>query len=200
MCGVDEAGRGPIAGPLSFALVIFNRNTLSRILNSELLESLDDSKKITEKRREELYEQINSLADYIGHQFISNKFIDKYGMSYSIFTAIRKLILKNKSRNLFLLIDGNYNFKVHQANSNFLFNYKSIVKGDSKVASIAAASIIAKVKRDRYMNAVSKKYPMYEFSKHKGYGTSLHISKIKKYGFSPIHRVSFRLKDLENGN
>jgi ribonuclease HII len=185
---------------LSFALVIFKQDILNRILKSEILQSLDDSKKLTEKKREELFDLIYSLADYVGHQFISNKFIDKYGMSYSIFTAIRKLVLKAKSRDLFLLIDGNYDFKAHQENSNFFFKYKSIVKGDSKVASIAAASIIAKVKRDRFMNAIDKKYPMYEFSKHKGYGTKLHVSKIKMFGFSPIHRLSFKLKDLENGN
>ncbi len=181
-------------------MVIFKKPTLERVLKAEILKDLDDSKKLTDKKRESLYEEISSVADYVGHQFVSNKFIDKYGISYSIFIAIQKLVIKSKLPNLYLLVDGNYNFKIHQANSKFVFNYRSIIKGDSKVASIAAASIIAKVKRDRFMNSVSMKYPLYEFAKHKGYGTAIHVANIRKYGYCPIHRMSFRLKDGGHGS
>jgi ribonuclease HII len=168
-------------------------------LLGEILKGLNDSKKLTEKNRETLYSEIYSLADKVVHQFISNKFIDKFGISYSIFDAIRKLIIKSNRSDIYLLVDGNYNFKVHQVNTGFSFNYKSIIKGDSKVASIAAASIIAKVKRDRFMNSISSRYSEYEFEKHKGYGTALHIAKIKQYGYSPIHRKSFQLKEGAHG-
>ena len=160
---------------------------------------LNDSKKLTEKKREPLYEEILTHAEKIVHQFISNKFIDKYGMSYSIFDAVRKLILKSKLSNPYLLVDGNYNFKKHQLETCFSFSYKSIIKGDSKVASIAAASIIAKVRRDRFMDSISKRYPDYGFGAHKGYGTASHISKIKELGYLPIHRRSFHLKDGAHG-
>lgn len=199
MCGIDEAGRGPLAGPLSIALVYFSKPILEKILKGEILKGLNDSKKIPERKREDLYSEIYTLAYKVVHQFISNKFIDKYGMSYSIFHAIRKLAIKSNLSNLYLLVDGNYNFKAHQANSRFFFNYRSIIKGDSKVASIAAASIVAKVKRDRFMNSIATRYPEYEFEKHKGYGTLLHVSKIKQLGHCPIHRKSFQLKEGAHG-
>ena len=126
---------------------------------------LNDSKKLSERKRESLYGEILQSANLVVHQFVSNKFIDKFGISSSIFNAIRKLILKSHTSNLYLLIDGNYNFKQYQLQTLFNFSYRSIVKGDSKVASIAAASIIAKVKRDRYMNSVASKYPDYDFGK-----------------------------------
>lgn len=191
---MDEAGRGPLAGPLSVAFVRFSNTTLTKILKGEILPDLNDSKKISEKKREEIYSEIFIHAEQVQHQFISNKFIDKFGLSYSIFDAIRRLLIKAKQKSTFLLIDGNYNFLRQQAENKFLFNYRSIVKGDSKVASIAAASIVAKVKRDRYMNAVSKKFPQYNFIKHKGYGTTVHIKEIKEHGYSKLHRKSFQLK------
>lgn len=165
----------------------------------QVLTGLNDSKKLSERKRESLYGEILQSANLVVHQFVSNKFIDKFGISSSIFNAIRKLILKSHTSNLYLLIDGNYNFKQYQLQTLFNFSYRSIVKGDSKVASIAAASIIAKVKRDRYMNSVASKYPDYDFDKHKGYGTAMHVKKIKEHGFSPIHRVSFQLKDGAHG-
>ncbi len=199
VCGIDEAGRGPLAGPLSVALVAFSKPKLLEILEGKILIGLNDSKKLSEKKRESLYEEIYFSADLIVHQFVSNKFIDKHGMSYSIFSAVQKLIKKTKLPNPYLLIDGNYNFKKHQLENKFPFSYKSIIKGDSKVASIAAASIIAKVKRDRYMNSVSAKFPGYGFEGHKGYGTAFHITKIKELGYTPIHRMSFQLKAGAHG-
>lgn len=95
------------------------------------------------------------------------------------------------------MIDGNYNFAKKQIDSDFHFDYQSIIKGDTKIASIAAASIIAKVKRDRFMNMAEKKYPNYDFAKHKGYGTKAHIEKIQLYDYSKLHRKTFKLK---NGN
>ncbi|HMZ66657.1 MAG TPA: ribonuclease HII, partial [Leptospiraceae bacterium] len=184
MFGVDEAGRGPLAGPLSFAAVKFSKEKLEQILRGNLLPQLNDSKKISEKKREEIYEEIVNSADLVLHQFISNKFIDKYGISISIFDAIRRLVIKSREKSIFLLIDGNYNFLKRQAEKNFQFNYRSIVKGDARIASIAAASIVAKVRRDRYMNRVAEYYPDYQFEKHKGYGTELHIQKIREFGYS----------------
>ena len=180
-------------------MVSFSKSTLEKIFQRQVLKNLTDSKKLSEKKRESLYTEIYSCADLVVHQFIGNKFIDKFGISYSIFDAIRKLVKKSKHCNLYLLIDGNYDFKAHQTNTGFYFPYRSIVKGDSKVASISAASIIAKVKRDRFMDAVAEKFPEYEFKRHKGYGTALHIAKIREHGMSVIHRKSFQLKEGAHG-
>lgn len=193
ICGVDEAGRGPLAGPLSVALVIFPRDILDKIYAGSLLPGLDDSKKLSEKERESLYEQIILNARLVVHQFVSHKFIDKNGMSLSIYLGIWKLFKKSRLDNPILLIDGNYNFTKHQVQLCQSFEYKSIIKGDSKIASIAAASIIAKVKRDRFMKRISAKYPEYGFEKHKGYGTAMHIKKIKEFGYCKIHRLSFKV-------
>lgn len=134
------------------------------------------------------------------HQFISNHFIDKYGISTAIFIGIKKLVSKSKIENPFLLIDGNYNLKEKQKSYNFFFDYLSVIKGDSKIISVAAASIIAKYKRDQYMNSVAKKFSCYGFEKHKGYGSRFHIDQIKKYGYSKLHRKSYKIKELENAN
>ena len=155
---------------------------------------------MSESEISSLYFEIQSIAQRTVHQFISNQFIDKYGISISIFVGIKKLINKSKIKNPFLLIDGNYNFKEKQKSYNFFFDYLSIVKGDSKIISIAAASIIAKYKRDEYMNSVAKKFNIYGFEKHKGYGSKFHIDQIKKYGYSKLHRKSFKIKEIENAN
>ncbi|MCB1177658.1 MAG: ribonuclease HII [Leptospiraceae bacterium] len=197
ICGVDEAGRGPLAGPLSFALVYFPKNILEKVHKGEILKGLNDSKKLTEKKRESLFEELISLPITYSHKFISNRSIDKFGLSYCIFSAVSFLVKKSNLNSSFLLIDGNYNFENRLIGSKIRFDYKSVIKGDSKLASIAAASIIAKVKRDRYMVEISSKYPKYNFDKHKGYGTKSHIEKIKLLGPSKIHRMSFLKGILE---
>ncbi|AZV45779.1 ribonuclease HII [Nautilia sp. PV-1] len=185
ICGIDEAGRGPIAGPLVVAGCIF------KIENGELkienyLEMLNDSKKLSAKKREELFEIIKETCEY--HiVFIDNVTIDKKGLSFAIKSALSEIkeILKASK----YLFDGNSNFGVS--------GIETIIKGDSKIKQISAASILAKVSRDKYMLEIADKYPMYNFKKHKGYITQEHIEEIKKNGFSDIHRKSYRLKALE---
>ncbi len=176
----------------------FSRIKLNDIYSGKILKKLNDSKKLTEFDRESLFIDIYKNAEKVVHQFLSNNFIDKFGIAEAIFVGIKKLILKSNLKSPILLIDGNYNFKKKQAENNFYFNYHSIIKGDEKIASISAASIIAKVKRDRYMNKLSEKFPEYLFSEHKGYGTKKHIELISKYGYSKLHRLSFKLKKNED--
>lgn len=192
VCGVDEAGRGPIAGPLSLSFVSFSEEVLYQIHKGNTLQSLDDSKKLSQKSRELLYYEVKKIANLALCQLVSNKLIDNFGLNYSIYYGIQKLLMKSKLSNPYLLIDGNYNFDRFDRN----FDYISIIKGDTKVASIAAASIVAKVERDWFMQKISEKYPQYEFEKHKGYGTKKHIEHIKKYGYCRIHRRSFVIKGM----
>lgn len=177
IAGLDEAGRGPLAGPVVAAAVSILDYGKFRLKN------IDDSKKLSQKQREFLYEKITSDRNIKwGIGIVSEKIIDKI----NIFEASR-LAMRKATKNLdcgFLLIDGN--FKI---NSRIL--QKSIIKGDSKVVSIAAASIIAKVARDRLMQKAHKKYPQYGFARHKGYGTKLHMEMLAKFGACPMHRKSF---------
>ena len=186
--GCDEAGRGPGAGPLYTACVCFkNYENLA-----DIMPKLNDSKQLTEKTREELYPVIkeNSIfsiqkieIDIIEDINILNASL--YGMAYAATEVIKKL----QSENVLVLVDGNKNLK------NFKYDQKAIIKGDSTSASIAAASILAKVERDRFMNELDKKYPNYNFKKNKGYLTKEHIESIKKYGICKEHRKSF-LKNI----
>ncbi|WP_456479071.1 ribonuclease HII [Nautilia sp.] len=185
ICGIDEAGRGPIAGPLVVAGCVF------RIENGELrienyLDMLNDSKKLSAKKREELFEIIKNTCEY--HiVFVDNKTIDGKGLSFAIKSALTQIKETLKADKY--LFDGNSNFGVE--------GIETIIKGDGKVKEISAASILAKVSRDRYMSEIAEKYPMYNFKKHKGYITKEHIEEIKKHGFSDIHRKSYKLKALE---
>jgi len=190
VCGVDEAGRGPLAGPLSIALVCFPKNLLVKALQGEILNGIQDSKKLTEKKRLELYQQLFSLPIKIAHVFVPANFIDTMGISWCLQRGIQKLVQKSKISQPFLLIDGNYKFE-NKLEQPLNFYYESIVKGDQKILSISAASIIAKVKRDKYMLAIDSKYPNYKFAIHKGYGTALHIKLLQEFGLSKIHRKSF---------
>lgn len=193
VCGIDEAGRGPLAGPLSMALVFFPKEILVQIWNSALLKELNDSKKLTEIQRRKLYRDLYSLPILITHTFLHSESIDKNGMNWCIQKGIENLVKKAKLKNPYLLIDGNYNFFPKD-----FYSYKSIVKGDEKVASIAAASIIAKVKRDQFMKKINFFYPQFKFSIHKGYGTKLHKELILKYGICRLHRKSFLKKFYES--
>jgi len=185
ICGIDEAGRGPIAGPLVVAGCIFKMEN-GKWKMENYLEDINDSKKLSEKKREELFEIIKQTCEY--HiVFVDNKTIDKKGLSYAINYALKEI--KNTLKAEKYLFDGNSNFGVE--------GIETIIKGDSKIKQISAASILAKVSRDKYMIEIADNYPMYNFKKHKGYITKEHIEEIKKHGFSDIHRKSYRLKALE---
>ena len=192
ICGIDEAGRGPIAGPLVVAGCIFKFQVPSsefQVTDPELYKwfnMLTDSKKLSTKKREELFEIIkeNSIYHIV---FVDNKTIDKKGLSFAIKSAL--LEIKNTLTAKKYLFDGNSNFGVE--------GIETIIKGDAKIKEVSAASILAKVSRDKYMLEIADNYPMYNFKKHKGYITKEHIEEIKKYGFSEIHRKSYKLKALE---
>lgn len=176
LCGIDEAGRGPIAGPLCFA---------GCILTGEVKE-LNDSKKLTEKKRETLFDEVvqNSIYHIVWH---SAKEIDELGIS----ACIKRSLIEIKSvisadRYLF---DGNSRFGVD--------GLETMVKADAQVTEVMAASILAKVSRDRLMMQMDGKYPQYGFASHKGYGTAAHIEAIRAHGLSEIHRESFRPKALQ---
>jgi ribonuclease HII len=191
ICGVDEAGRGPLAGPLSLSLVCFATDTLSKVHSGDLLCGLTDSKKLSPSKRESLYAEILQVAGTVSHVFVSNRFIDRFGLSLSIYAGISSLVRSSNLDDPFLLIDGNYSFRKHELEYGFSFDYRSIVKGDSKVASISAASVVAKVKRDNWMIDRSLQFPEYHFEKHKGYGTKQHYEAIQKFGVTKLHRKSF---------
>ena len=179
ICGVDEAGRGPLAGPVCAAAVI-----LPRGLD---IPGLNDSKKLSEKKREELVDVICREAAAYGIAFAGVEEIEKFNILNATFLAMNRAIAKLGVMPELALIDGNRNTGIE-------INSRCIVKGDSKCADIAAASILAKVTRDRYMYEMAEKYPQYHFDKHKGYGTKLHYEAIREFGPSPIHRMSFLRK------
>ncbi len=176
LCGIDEAGRGPIAGDMVIA---------GCILNSKI-DGLDDSKKLTEKKRESLYEIIIKNSTYHIVKF-SPKEIDDNGISKCLASGLKEIMKNLKCENY--LFDGNTTFGVK--------GLKTMIKADGKIAEVSAASILAKVAHDRDIKKEAKKYPEYEFEKHKGYGTAKHIQMIKKYGYCDIHRRSYKIKALE---
>ena len=182
ICGVDEAGRGPLAGPVCAAAVILPVGSV--------IPGLDASKKLTEKKREALYDVIKETAVSYGIAFASEKEIDEMNILNATFLAMKRAVGKLGVKPDLALIDGNQ--KPHTG-----INEVTVIKRDGKSMSIAAASVLAKVTRDRYMIELDKKYPQYEFRKHKGYGTKLHYEKILEYGISDVHRKTF-LKNLED--
>ena len=177
LCGIDEVGRGPLAGPVYAAAVILPQN-------SDIL-YLNDSKKLSEKKREELYDVIMEKAIAVGIGHVSEKRIDEINILQATYEAMTLAVKELKVRPGALLIDA-----VHIPQ---LEEYKqiSIIKGDAKSVSIAAASIVAKVTRDRVMKELALKYPQYGFDSNKGYGSEQHILALKKYGPCDIHRRSF---------
>jgi len=183
VAGLDEAGRGPLAGPVVAGAVLINKNA------KILLKGINDSKKLSERQREEIYEVLtNHPAITWGVGVASEKIIDRINILEATKLAMSKALRQAQGRLKktadFLLLDGN--FKIHCATPQ-----KSVVKGDAKVMSIAMASIIAKVTRDRLMQKFHKKYPQYGFDKHKGYGTSAHFATLEKFGPCQIHRKTF---------
>jgi ribonuclease HII len=183
LCGIDEAGRGPLAGPLSVAGLRFKKS----FFKSSDFKLLEDSKKITEKKREYLYGIIKENS-YYHIVMTSNNDIDNLGISLCLQNSIKE-IMNNVEAGSYLM-DGNTAFGIEG------LDFK--IKADQSVKEVSAASILAKVTRDRYMKEISSDYPNYDFHQHKGYGTKSHIQAIRKYGFSDLHRVSYKIKALEN--
>ncbi len=181
IAGVDEAGRGPLAGPVYAAAVILPENAVIRGIN--------DSKKLSEKRREELYDEITEKAVAWCVAGVNEKRIDEINILNATFDAMNTAVNNLKIAPDYVIIDGN-------RISGMTILHETVVKGDSKSASIAAASILAKVSRDRFIRNIAEKYPEYGFAKHKGYGTKEHIDALKKYGACEIHRKSFLTKIL----
>ena len=179
ICGVDEAGRGPLAGPVYAAAVILPRDAV--------IEGLNDSKKLTEKKREALFDVITERALTYGIASASVEEIEELNILNATFLAMNRAIAKLNPVPELALIDGN-------RNTGIALPSRCVVKGDSRCADIAAASILAKVSRDRYMLTLAEKYPQYHFEQHKGYGTKLHYEALREYGPSPEHRPSFLRK------
>lgn len=196
--GIDEAGRGPVAGPLSIACLSFRPEFLHSEKFAEKFKDLNDSKKLSEKKRNLLYKLLTEDENVLySHVFISNLYIDRFGIAEAIFQGIRKLTLRFADLPSFYLIDGNYNFEKKFSKSEKRFQYKSYIKGDERIASISGASIIAKVKRDRLLEGLAEKYPEYGFQKNKGYGTKDHMRKIETIGTCRYHRKTFLKSVLE---
>ena len=179
LCGVDEAGRGPLAGPVCAAACILPRGLE--------IDGLNDSKKLTEKRRDALYDVITEKAVAYGIAFATVEEIEELNILGATYLAMNRAIGQLSVKPELALIDGNRNAGIEVPS-------QTVVKGDSKCADIAAASILAKVTRDRYMLELDKEYPMYGFGKHKGYGTKDHYAAIREHGMCPAHRPSFLKK------
>ncbi|MBR3591985.1 MAG: ribonuclease HII [Clostridia bacterium] len=177
VCGVDEAGRGPLAGPVCAAAVILPDNCE--------IEGLNDSKKISEKKRESLFDIIKEKAIAYSIAYGSLEEIEEYNILEATYLAMNRAIEGLNTKADFALIDGN------RVPKGIKIPCETVVKGDSKSCSIAAASILAKVTRDRLMLEYDKKYPQYLFAQHKGYGTKAHYEAIKQHGVCEIHRLSF---------
>lgn len=182
VCGVDEAGRGPLAGPVFAAAVILPKG--------HIVDGVNDSKKLSEKKRDILYDKIIDECVCYSIGTASEKEIDEINILQATFLAMRRAVEGLEIKPQFALVDGNRTPMLNGV------EVETVVKGDAKSASIAAASIIAKVSRDRYMLEMAEKYPEYHFEKHKGYGTKLHYEMIEQYGICELHRKSFLKKVL----
>lgn len=176
ICGIDEAGRGCVAGDLCIAACVLKKEIVG----------LKDSKKLSFKKRELLYEEIVKNSKYLIVSFTSQK-IDEIGLSSCFKEALSKIA--NEFLGFELIFDGNTNFGID--------GITTVIKADSSYQAVSAASILAKVTRDREILKYDQIYPQYGFAKHKGYGTKEHVEAIKKYGYSNIHRKSFKIKDLQ---
>lgn len=177
VAGIDEAGRGPLAGPVVAAAVILPKDLI--------IPQLNDSKQISEKKRDLFFEIIKEKAISFSIEIIDNEIIDNTNILQATFIAMKKAVLGLNIVPDLCLVDGNHIIPMLKCDQ------EAIVDGDAKSASIAAASILAKVTRDRIMLDYAKKYPQYGFEKNKGYGTKKHIEALKKFGACPIHRMSF---------
>ena len=183
ICGVDEAGRGPLAGPVCAAAVILPKDLV--------IEGLNDSKKLSDKRRRELFPVIQEKAIAYGIGFASEQEIDEINILQATFLAMKRALAQLEGKADFALIDGN-------RETDFGLPVMTVVKGDSRSANIAAASVLAKVSRDNVMDELAKEYPQYGFEIHKGYGTKAHYAALTEHGASPVHRKSFLKKFYGN--
>lgn len=179
ICGVDEAGRGPLAGPVYAAAVILPADLI--------IEGLNDSKKLSEKKREALFDVICEKSVSYSIAFADEKEIDEYNILQATYLAMRRAVEGLDVPADYVLVDGNRMPPLRVQG-------ETIIKGDAVCQSIAAASILAKVSRDRLLLEMDKKYPEYAFAQHKGYGTKLHYEKLREFGPSPIHRLTFLKK------
>ncbi len=181
LCGIDEAGRGPLAGPLVVAGAIIKKP----------ISGLNDSKVLSEKKREALFDEIKNKCDY--HiVFTDSKTLDEKGLSACLKNSIKEIMETLHKKADEFLMDGNTSFGIETLQHK--------IKADATVMEVSAASILAKVSRDRYMCEIAKDYPNYSFEKHKGYGTKAHVEMIKKFGRCEEHRFSFKLKSLGEEN
>lgn len=179
ICGVDEAGRGPLAGPVCAAAVILPKNLE--------IPGLNDSKKLTDKKRRELYDIIIEQAEAYGIALVSEQEIDEINILQATFLAMERAVAQLSVKPDLALVDGN-------REPNLPVEVKTVVKGDSRSANIAAASILAKVTRDRLLEELDETYPAYGFAVHKGYGTKRHYEALREHGPCPIHRMTFLKK------
>ena len=179
ICGVDEAGRGPLAGPVCAAAVILPKGLE--------IPGLTDSKKLTDKKRRELFPVIQEQAIAYGIGFASEQEIDEINILQATFLAMQRALDQLNVKPDLALIDGN-------REKDFGLPVMTVIKGDSRSANIAAASILAKVSRDNYMDEIAKQYPEYGFEVHKGYGTKAHYDALRAHGHCPAHRLSFLKK------
>lgn len=179
VCGVDEAGRGPWIGRVYAAAVIFD--------DKAFIEGLNDSKKLSEKKREELFEEITKKAVSCSVGYAEVEEIERLNILQATFLAMERAVKGLSVKPGLALVDGN-------RTPSLPCSVETVVKGDSVSASIAAASILAKVSRDRYMKEIDKKYPEFSFASNNGYGTQAHIDALREYGVTPIHRKSFLKK------
>jgi len=182
ICGVDEARRGPLCGPVCAGAVILPQGLI--------IEGVNDSKKLSEKKREELFDVIKEKALYYGVGMASPKEIDELNILNATMLAMNRAVENTGVTPDMLIIDGN-------CNKGIRYNSTTLVKGDAKSISIACASILAKVTRDRLMKELAQKYPQYQLEKHKGYPTKLHIELVREYGANEIYRNSFLKKILK---
>ena len=185
ICGIDEAGRGPLAGPVVVGAVIMPRDSM--------IEGVNDSKKVSEKKREKLFDIITEEAIAYGVGIIDQKEIDRINILNATKEGLTMAVKELNPKPDLIIVDALSKIDTEG------IPYKSIIKGDAKCYSIACASIIAKVTRDRIMRQWDEVYPQYGFIAHKGYGTAAHIAAIKEYGLCPLHRLSF-VKNIINKN
>lgn len=183
VCGIDEAGRGPLAGPVFAAAVILQENIE--------IEGLDDSKKLSEKKREALFDEITTKAVSFSIAYADHQEIDQMNILNATFLAMCRAVKGLDQKADFALVDGNRKPK------GLPIPCETIIKGDGISASIAAASILAKVSRDRFMKEADRVYPEYRFAKHKGYPTALHRELVNEYGPCPLHRLTFLKRVLK---
>lgn len=179
ICGVDEAGRGPLAGPVCAAAVILPEHLQ--------IPGLNDSKKLSDKKRRELFPIIKEQAIAYGIAFASEQEIDEINILQATFLAMKRAIAQLEGKADFAIVDGN-------RETDFGVPCQTVIKGDSRSASIAAASVLAKVTRDLYMEELAKEYPQYGFEIHKGYGTKAHYAALTEHGMCPAHRRTFLKK------